>query len=265
MGASDSVLLVGAYASKVSFTDINNLSWSYSGYVLPQRLVPFSSRGPMADGRIKPDFTAPGLTIATSISSFDTSYTPAGSNSSLTISTYNDATLSKNFYYAEFSGTSASAPITSGIVALMLQVYPALSVTQAKDILRTTCINDQYTGAISMAGNNSWGRGKINAYGAMKLLLQQTGLYHSTGVPVDCVLYPNPSHGEIVLEVSATQQEIYVIQVFDATGKVVLAQNLSATPGRNELRLDLSTVGKGLYLVQVNTKSGSTSIRTVID
>ena len=44
MGAADSVLLVGAYASKVGFTDVNSNSWSYSGYVQANKLVPFSSR-----------------------------------------------------------------------------------------------------------------------------------------------------------------------------------------------------------------------------
>src|SRR5690606_35090499 len=80
MGSAKSVLLVGAYASKVNYTDINGNQWSYQSYVPAGQIVPFSSRGPMADGRIKPDIAAPGLTLATAISSFDVRYTPTGLN-----------------------------------------------------------------------------------------------------------------------------------------------------------------------------------------
>src|SRR3569832_2237229 len=138
--AAKAVLLVGAYASKTSFTDINGNPWSYSGYVTTGKLVPFSSRGPMIDGRVKPDITAPGLTLATAFSSYDTSYTATGSNSSGTVLQYLDPITGHNFYYGEFSGTSASSPCVAGIVALLLQADPTLAPYQVQDIIATTAI-----------------------------------------------------------------------------------------------------------------------------
>jgi subtilisin family serine protease len=263
MGASDSVLLVGAYASKVAFTDINGNGWTYQGYVPASRLVPFSSRGPMADGRIKPDFTAPGLTIATAISSYDTAYTQTGSNSSLTISEYTDPVLTRNFYYAEFIGTSASSPISAGIVALMLQVYPNLSASQAKSIIRTTCLNDAFTGVIPMAGNNNWGRGKINAYGAVKMLLQQTGLYHYSGEEMDCILYPNPSDGHCLIEFNAQHNSSLSIEVFDITGNKIISMPWNVVSGVNQHALELTNFPAGSYLVRVSSEKGFVSMKTI--
>jgi subtilisin family serine protease len=264
MGAADSVLLVGAYCSKTNFTDINGNSWTYSGYVQANRLVPFSSRGPMIDGRIKPDITAPGMTLCTSISSYDTAYTPTGSNSALVIKSWFDAALNKTFYFAEFSGTSASAPCAAGIIALMMQAYPDLSAQQAKDIIAATAIVDFYTGAIPPQGNNNWGHGKINAYQAIKLLLIQTGIYAYEGTSPDCILYPNPNDGNSALHLNAVSAGQVQVEIFDMKGSMLLSDQWKVLPGENSYDLHLMQHGKGIYLVKASTDKGSVTIKTVV-
>ncbi|MDH4378632.1 MAG: S8 family serine peptidase [Vampirovibrionales bacterium] len=71
----------------------------------------FSSRG---DGRWNPTVTATGMNVW-----MDRYYAGAGDN-------------------GVFSGTSASAPHTSGTIALMLQANPSLTVQQIKAILKQT-------------------------------------------------------------------------------------------------------------------------------
>jgi len=264
MGAADSVLLVGAYCSKTNFTDINGNNWTYSGYVLAGRLVPFSSRGPMIDGRIKPDINAPGMTICTSMSSYDSAYTPTGASSQLVIKSWFDASLNKTFYYCEFSGTSASAPCASGIIALMMQAYPDLSARQARDIIAATAITDLYTGAIPPQGNNNWGHGKINAYQAIKLLLLQTGIYQAEGVVPDCVLFPNPNDGVSTLHLQAAKKESYRLEVYDAKGSCMKQDNWKVQPGENTYNLDLTGTGNGLYLVKVANDKGSVTMKTIV-
>ena len=68
-----------------------------------------------------------------------------------------------------FSGTSASCPITAGIVALILSKNPSLTATQARFYLESTCEKVNYTYLNNIAGhpNGSWtldlGYGRVNA------------------------------------------------------------------------------------------------------
>ncbi len=264
MGSANSVLLVGAYASKVNFTDINGNSWSYNSYVGANKLVPFSSRGPMIDGRIKPDITAPGLTIATSMSSYDTSHTPTGSNSTGVVSKYTDPGSGKDYYYAEFSGTSASAPAASGIVALLLQANPWLTPDLVKSIIFQTAITDGYTGTLPSAGNNNWGHGKINAYGALKLALQKLDVYDFKGRKLDCVLFPNPNRGSFILDYTGDRAENLSVSVRSVAGSVVYTKQWPVNSGVNRSQLDLQQLARGLYIVDIHGDGGSLSIKTEI-
>ncbi|PZF72110.1 S8/S53 family peptidase [Taibaiella soli] len=264
MGAAQSVLLVGAYASKITFTDINNQHRSYANYVPANRLVPFSSHGPMIDGRIKPDITAPGLTLATSVTSFDTSYTPTGSNSDNVVSEYVQPGTGKKYYYAEFIGTSASSPAAAGIVALLLQANPALTPTQLKTVLFSTAIVDNYTGAIPPTGNNNWGHGKINAYAAIKQVIQDAGVYNFQGKKLDCVLFPNPNEGVFTLDYTGNRSEKLNIAVYNISGSLVTSQEWSVSSGQNQKELNLSNLAKGYYVVKLMSATGSVSIKTLV-
>lgn len=265
MGAGDSVLLVGAYASRVSFQDINGSNWTYSGYVQAGNLVPFSSRGPMVDGRIKPDITAPGLTIATAVSSYDTSYTAIGSNKRLTVKAYLDPALNKNFYYSQFTGTSASAPAASGIVALLLQAKPNMGPKEVNDVIAVTAIKDPYTGILPAAGNSSWGHGKINAYAAMKTVLENVamGVYNYAGEKLACELFPNPNNGVFTLRYDTKKSHDLSFEIYDMTGGLIEAQSWKTTSGSNLRDIDLSDKPEGVYLVKVSSPDGFVSIKTI--
>lgn len=64
----------------------------------PNRLAEFSSRGPMPDGRIKPDVVAPGTAV------YSTKSTLTGTSGS---------------YYRYMAGTSMACPLTAGSMALI--------------------------------------------------------------------------------------------------------------------------------------------------
>jgi len=54
--------------------------------------------------------------------------------------------IDNSHYFRSFTGTSASAPIVAGIVALMLEKKPDLTPPEIKEIIRATALNDQFTG-----------------------------------------------------------------------------------------------------------------------
>lgn len=170
---ADQVISVAAYATQYA---------TNSGSLVGGALANFSSRGPRYDGAMKPDIAAPGVAIASAVSSFtDANYTSVGNTS------FNNTT----YHFAKFSGTSMASPMVAGVVALMLEANPYLSASQIKEIIMNTARQDNYTGVIPTGGSPLWGAGKVNAYAAVKLALQTLGTQNAL-VSTDWNVYPNP-------------------------------------------------------------------------
>lgn len=260
MGAAASTLLIGAYNSKMNFTDINGIPRKYIGSAGTYSY--FTSRGPYIDGRVRPDITAPGLTIATAVNSADTNYTETGANSTTTVSKFTHPVSGKNYYFAEFSGTSASAPIASGIVALLLQINPNLDPEAIRILLRNTAIKDFYTGAIPATGSNLWGWGKINAYGAVRQLLSDMSIRKTQGTQnLDAVLFPNPNKGQFFIDFNAPQAGNYQLSAIDINGKILWQQQWQVQAGNNRKALHLNTQAAGTYWIQLKNETSSLSLQ----
>ncbi len=118
----------------------------------------FSSRGPGAGGNsAKPDIVAPGVGIESLSVPDSTLY---ATRSQMLLS----GTIPTPYLpYLSLSGTSMSAPVVAGTVALMLQANPALTPNQVKAIL-------QYTAEVRPAYDLlTQGAGFLNARGAVDL------------------------------------------------------------------------------------------------
>jgi subtilisin family serine protease len=113
-------------------------------------MASFSSRGPTADGRVKPDIVAPGTWIVSTRSSkSDDSHFWAAHES--------------NSQYGYMGGTSMATPLTAGATALVRQHYvEKLGVTPRASLLKATLVN----GAAAMDTNLTW---KDNGWGRVDI------------------------------------------------------------------------------------------------
>jgi serine protease AprX len=122
------------------------------------RVAAFSSRGPTAiDRSPKPDLVAPGVGIE--------SLSAPGSflyNSSAPY-LLNGTVATTSLPYLSLTGTSMSAPVVTGTIALMLQANPALTPGLVKAILQYTA--QPYAGYDVL----TQGAGFLNARGAVEL------------------------------------------------------------------------------------------------
>lgn len=166
-GTGNSIITVGSYISKFNFTSFQGNNYQYMSGEL-NNISPFSSVGPTADGRTKPDITAPGQGIVSTINSFNSNY---DISSSIVVDTIYSP--SKTWLFAVLQGTSMAAPAVSGVVALLLQKYPKLTPSQVKSLLTSNATQDSFTGIIPFNGSNTWGWGKTNAYSAMTDLISK--------------------------------------------------------------------------------------------
>lgn len=191
----------------------------------------FSSFGPTIDERIKPDVSAPGVSVMSSVSSF--------TDANVTV----DETVGfegKMYPFSRLSGTSMSSPATAGVVALMLEANPNLWYNEAIEILHATAREDLRTGDVPETGNTQWGWGKVNALAAV-----QRAEYKFVGVRVleneDILVYPNPTSHVLSLNSAKT----YQVELVSYDGRVVLSGYLGGGQ-----QLNIADATSGIYLVR---------------
>jgi len=263
LASTRKAIAVAAYNSKVAFTNISGISLSYDGYV-NGRIAPFSSLGPTADGRIKPDIAGPGLALASGISSFDTSFQAGGSDYSSLVSKYILPQTGKTYAYGMLGGTSMAAPAVSGIVALLLQVNPMLKPEDILNLFKQTAIHDNQTGIIPENGNNVWGFGKVNAYRAIKKLLEPTGIQH-LDENAHFLIFPNPTQGQFNMEYLGTGNDNLSIQIFDPVGRMMSASSWATKAGSNIKQLDTKGYAAGIYQIILRKGNQKSSVRIVVN
>jgi subtilisin family serine protease len=66
-----------------------------------------------------------------------------------------------------FNGTSAATPYTAGVVALMFQKKPALTLGQIRELLKNNASHDGFTATLP---NPSWGYGKLDLAAVKRIL-----------------------------------------------------------------------------------------------
>ena len=121
-------------------------------------IASFSSRGPTAvDRSAKPDLVAPGVGIESLSDPDSTLYSTRAAY-------LLPGTIATAFMpYLSLSGTSMSAPVVSGTVALMLQANPSLTPNAVKAILQYTAQSSRNYDPLTQ------GAGFLNAKGAVQL------------------------------------------------------------------------------------------------
>jgi serine protease AprX len=108
-------------------------------------LAAFSSRGPTADGRIKPDIVAPGVTIGGAQN---------GSTST----------------YVVESGTSMATPYVAGVALLLRQLQPSWTSADVRSAIEGTARDAGAPGK-----DNDWGAGLLDAYATVAQANGSTG------------------------------------------------------------------------------------------
>ena len=132
----------------------------------------FSSRGPtLVDGLIKPDVIAPGVKIV-SANTRATAELPSRIIPGTVVP--NTASGGVPKAYVQLSGTSFSAPVVTGIAALMLQANPSLTPRQVKTLIMMTAQRVNETGRrhrqTAIETLLSQGAGLVNGYAAVRLV-----------------------------------------------------------------------------------------------
>lgn len=235
---TQSVICVGAHASEY---EVPNGTWGGGAG------ASFSSKGPTLDGRLKPEISAPGVNVASSINSHtDLAYSPVATVD------FNGA----EYPFARASGTSMAAPVVTGVVAILLEAAPTATAQEIKEVIRATARTDGNTGAIPPEGSQTWGMGKLNAYRAMVELLGVVDVEEYDDPSL--LIWPNPA-GEIVNVLVTQPRASMNYELVDAAGRRVVQGKI----GSSLWSIGIAELGAGLYTLRIVTDD-RTMIRRIV-
>ena len=214
----------------------------------------FSSWGNLPGGRVKPDISAPGFLIVSSMSG---PYVAANnrylsSNGTPKYYQYTDPATVKTHYWTYMAGTSMATPFMTGVAALWLEANPYLTTEDIRDIAARTAI-------MSESGNPKWGAsGKVDALAGLKMAMGYSDVANveADGGKETIVITPR---GGASYELFAPGDEEVSASVYDLSGSLLLTAG-----GTGTVDLDLSGVPSGVYLLKASTSRSARSVKVAL-
>ena len=199
-----------------------------------------SSSSPTQDGRLGVDFAAPG----------EVCYAAYSPNTYYEQFQFNVLQNSNGLYGIQ-NAVSAAAPLSMGIIALMLEANPSLTPEQVETILQQSSISDSDTGSVP---NDTWGYGKLNALLAIENTL---GIEESNFITAS--ISPNPTNGELIINLGESYPET-TIEVYTVLGQKVQEYNYQ---NRSEIKLTIEGQS-GIYFIKItNLKEKSVTLKAI--
>ncbi len=239
---ADSVISVGAHVSRASWTSSapgQPGPWAF-GEVL-STIATFSASGPRRDGVMKPDLSAPGTAIASVLS---TTWVAGGAGAG-----YDGRLAVDDGKHAIQQGTSMSAPMVAGAVAMMLQQDPNMGPTLARQrLVLGARVDAQVTGQGAVP-NKRFGAGKLDLGTVLPNL--------DTQVPTAALARPN---GTEIFLVGANESVEWTAA--DNIGVTSVDLDVSSDNGLNWDPIATGIANSGSYLWSVpNTPSTDALVR----
>ena len=186
-------------------------------------IASFSSQGPTADGRIKPEVCALG------------------------VSTYCAGVNSTSAYRYE-NGSSLATPLVAGAAACVLQAHPDWIPQQVREALMMTASDPENP-------DNQYGWGIIDVIEAINYNNPNPfyPAYYTLSNP-----FPNPFNSWIQFDVGIYSKGEVILTVFDINGKEIerLWSN-NIEKGVYPIQWNADGVSSGIYFINLNGKNGS--------
>ena len=185
----------------------------------------FSSIGPTADGRIKPDISTMG----------QGSYV-----------------CQPGYNFTAGNGTSFACPIMAGAVACLMQAYPLKTNMEIMTAIKMTASK-------SSSPDNLLGWGIPNICAAYNLLKPFPISVVEKSLDSDLKLYPNPAKNEISFQLN---YEVQKVQLTDVFGKQIEFTLTNSDNNNYKINFN-SSLANGVYFISIHTTNGIVNTKFV--
>jgi serine protease AprX len=184
-------------------------------------LSSFSSNGPTADGRTKPDVVA------------------LGSGTSV---------VKESGTLGTASGTSVASPLVASLAAGVWQAFPLLSASDVYNAIVTTA-------SLAAEPNNQYGYG-LPHFRAIENYLKSLSENELISIFPNPI-----SGDSFKIKVKEPTDELVHITIYDTRGSRIAESNLKINWLNNPFEYDISLLKAGIYFVQVSTGKASTTAK----
>ena len=242
IGASRGLLLVNAAGNS------GNKEWKYIGAPADapsvitvgavkstEEIASFSSFGPSADGRIKPEILGQGQNPA--------------------LIDYNTGLVKTTS-----SGTSFSAPIMAGLIACLNgnEGFLIKSSSQKSSENLNTLLKKTIYESANMFNNPSDQHG----YGIPDFevaLNNYIAVFSIDGNEFETLqIFPNPTENELFISVNDDGLQDLVVKVFNLQSKKVFEKTISSAKN-----IDISFLNKGMYIIKISNKNQQKTLKLI--
>lgn len=147
--------------------------------------------GAINDVGVNSAYSTPGCALVVSAPSSDPEFISGEDHQGITTTEFRGLPGGSDGYTYEFGGTSSATPLTSGIVALMLEANPNLGWRDVQEILIATARKidafdaDWQENAAGFYFNHKYGAGMVDATAAVEMAVGWENLLPQTQVSVD--------------------------------------------------------------------------------
>ena len=189
--------------------------------------VSFSSFGPTADGRVKPDVSALGL-------------------QTVVVNSRGEVVRS--------NGTSFSAPLITGLTAGVWEAFPGETNLEIIERIRLA-------GNSSLAPNNELGYGIPTFSAALLVPVPSEEEIREANYRV----YPNPiESGKLFVEAKTRDLSFPVdVRIYNSTGQLVTQTRFTSDTFSPTLSLDTSGLSQGVYILHILSPTASDTMKVI--
>ncbi len=156
---------------------------------------------------------------------------------------------------------------TSAPMSIVINPLPVVTIAKNGDTLTSNFAtgNQWYLGTTLIVGATSqtfvesligsYTDHVTNATGCVGVSNSLTGILEDQALQNSMNVYPNPNDGHFLLEVTLSDKSAYTLRISDVTGREIYSEKLN-TSAPTQRNLDLSTYGKGVYLIEISGAKG---------
>lgn len=246
IACAKNTIAVGAYTTSRRWPTMGRSVYHYTDpSYIANHICNFSSYGITADGRSLPQVVAPGAAILSSYSKYYYDSQGLGNTNICALYTWKN----RDHHWGAEQGTSMSAPVAAGIIALWLQANPELT----PDDIIETFKHSSFRPSESIGDNDTaWGYGSIDALNGLKYILSGSSVADITA--------------DVKQPIVTASDNVYEIFVAGADKLSATVYNLSGQPVRNasanteNLTIDLNGLASGIYILSLDNSGFSRRI-----
>jgi serine protease AprX len=193
----------------------------------------FSSPGPTADGRIKPEVCALGEYVWVAVPPSD---------------------------YATPAGTSFAAPMVAGVAALVMEAHPDWSAQQVRTAIMQTASR-------ASVPDNDYGWGIVDGVAAVDYPFNSVFPSSPRALPecLSLACYPNPVNGTASITLDLPRAMAGRLALYDLLGREVRTWNEPIWPaGEQSVTLDATSLPSGLFFARFASPISAVWARVLI-